>query len=104
MRGVTAKIRPILAGQLTLAIAAMLLVAFAPPAQGRMLLVPLDGVPLSETSIRGLQATPLAAGPLPGSRVVEGERWRLSGLWSDGVMVLAAPAAICASSASGGNV
>jgi hypothetical protein len=104
MRGVIAKISPIVAGQLTLAISAMLLVAFAPPAQGRMLLVPLDGQPVSVATLRELSATPLANGPLPGSAVIEGERRLLSGLWSSGIMVLAAPAAICASDGSGGNL
>jgi hypothetical protein len=90
--------------QVAIAILALLLVAFAPPAYGRMLLVPLDGAPLKGAAIRGLQATPLTAGPLPGSLIVEGDRRLLSGLWSEGVLVLAAPTVICASQTSGGNV
>ena len=93
-----------IAVQMALAILALLLLAFAPPAQGRMLLVSLDGEPVAKATIRDLQATPLVAGPLPGSQVVEGERRRLSGLWSTGVMVLAAPAAICASLGSGESI
>jgi len=96
------KVGPI-AAQMALAILALVLIAFAPPAYGRMLLVPLDGQPVSSMAIRDLRATPLVAGPLPGSWVVEGDRRLLSGLWSKGVMVLAAPAAVCASPASGGN-
>jgi len=92
-----------IAAQMALAILALVLIAFAPPPYGRMLLVPLDGQPVSSTAIHDLRATPLVAGPLPGSWVVEGDRRLLSGLWSKGVMVLAAPAAVCASPASGGN-
>jgi hypothetical protein len=83
--------------QLVLAIMALLVVAFAPPAQGRMLLVPLDGKPISRAAIAGLMATPLRPGPLPGSWVVDGNRRHLSGLWARRVLVLAAPAALCSS-------
>lgn len=83
--------------QLALAMLALLAIAFMPPAQGRMLLVPLDGQPVSGAALEALQATPLAAGPLPGSQVVDGERGRLSALWAKRVVVLAAPAALCAS-------
>jgi hypothetical protein len=83
--------------QLALAMLALLAVAFTPPAQGRMLLVPLDGQPVSQATIIGLRATPLVPGPLPGSFVVEGDRQMLSGLWARRVLVLAAPAALCSS-------
>lgn len=99
MQLVSTKLGPVYA-QVAIAILVLLLVAFAPPVHGRMLLVPIDGVPVDGSAIRRLQATPLMAGPLPGSRVVEGERRLLSGLWSDGILVLAAPAAICGGSAS----
>jgi len=98
MRGVIAKFSPIVAGQLTLAMAALLLVAFAPPAQGRMLLVPLNGEPISEAMVRDFHATPLKPGPLQGSWLVDGERASLAGLLSSKrIVVLAAPAALCAS-------
>jgi hypothetical protein len=83
--------------QLALAMLALLAVAFTPPAQGRMLLVPLDGQPVNRAAVVGLRATPLAAGPLPGSLVVDGDRELLSALWARRVLVLAAPAALCAS-------
>ena len=83
--------------QLALAMLALLVVAFTPPVQGRMLLVPLDGRPVSEATLRDVQATPLTRGPLPGSWVVEGNRRLLSGLWARRVLVLAAPAALCSS-------
>jgi hypothetical protein len=83
--------------QLALATLALLAVAFTPPAQGRMLLVPLDGRPVSRATIGELKATPLKPGPLPGSWVVDGDRALLSGLWAQRVLVLAAPAAMCVS-------
>ena len=83
--------------QLALAMLALLAVAFTPPPRGRMLLVPLDGRPVSRAAIEALAATPLRAGPMPGSWVVDGDRARLSGLWAERVLVLAAPAALCAS-------
>jgi hypothetical protein len=55
------------------------LLAFAPPAEGTMLLVPL--VPASAASIEnvglGAGATLGTTGPLPASRFVTGERARL---------------------------
>ena len=87
----------LIVAQLALAMLVLLVVAFTPPAQGRMLLVPLDGQPVSRSAVVGLQATPLAAGPLPGSLLVDGNRELLSALWARRVLVLAAPAALCAS-------
>lgn len=98
MRGVLAKISPIVAGQLTLAMVAMLMMAFTPPAQGRMLLLPINGEAISEATIQDHRATPLRPGPVYGSWVVDGERSALAGLLaSKGILVLAAPAALCAS-------
>jgi hypothetical protein len=67
-----------------------------------MLLVPLNGEPVSMATVSSLRATPLLAGPLPGSLVVEGDREPLSALWSQGVLVLAAPDAICGGQVSEG--
>lgn len=83
--------------QLALAMLALLVVTFTPPGQGRMLLVPLDGRPVERAAIMALKATPLKPGPMPGSWVVDGDRQRLSGLWGQRVLVLAAPAALCSS-------
>lgn len=83
--------------QLALAVLALLAVAFTPPPHGRMLLVPLDGQPVSRATLMELRATPLLEGPLPGSWVVDGDRQLLSSLWSQHVLVLAAPAALCSS-------
>ena len=93
-------VNPIVSGQLALAASAMVLIAFAPPEQGRMLLVPMDGDVMSEAMIRNLNATPLGAGPLQGSWIVDGDRRSLAPLLSKGVLVLAAPAAACVTSAS----
>ena len=87
----------LIGAQLALAVLAMLTVTLAPPEQGRMLLVPLDGKPVSKATIAGLMATPLKPGPLPGSWVVDGNRRLLSALWAQHVLVLAAPAALCSS-------
>lgn len=81
--------------QLALATLALLVAAFTPPAQGRILLVPVGGQSVSRGSIAEVKATVLARGPLPGSWVVEGERRRLAPLWTKKVLVLAAPQAIC---------
>ena len=87
--------------QATLGVLALLLVAFAPPEQGRMLIVPIDGHAIAGSAIRQLHATALAEGPLPGSWIVDGDRRFLTGLWSDGILVLAAPEAICIGAGSG---
>lgn len=100
MRGVLAKISPIVATQLMLAMSALLLVAFTPPSHGRMLLVTLGGQPVTRALVQSHRATPLKPGPLPGSWVVDGDYQSLSGLFSKGILVLAAPSAICGSSVS----
>ena len=95
MRAMFAKTGPMLIGQLTLGASALLLAAFAPPAQGRMLLVPLDGEPIARTTIESAHALALKPGPVRGSWVVDGQRTALAGLMSEGIIVLAAPDAIC---------
>jgi len=102
MQLVSTKLGPVYA-QMAIATLALLLIAFTPPAHGRMLLIPLNGAPVSGSLNGKPEVTPLAAGPTPGSLVVEGNRDLLSGLWSDGILVLAAPAALCASPVSGGD-
>ncbi|HEU0309599.1 MAG TPA: hypothetical protein VFR36_00065 [Sphingomicrobium sp.] len=87
----------LVATQLAMAAAAMLVIAFAPPEKGRMLIVPLDGARIAASEIRRLNAIPLIEGPLAGSWVVDGERRWLTGLWSRGIVVLAAPAPTCTS-------
>lgn len=77
---------------------AFLLLAAIPPADGRMLILPV-----SPGSAAGLPALAVAGGarlmgrgPLAGSLVVWGERSRLSGpLLDRGALLLAAPPAAC---------
>ncbi len=89
------------AGQLALAITALLLVAFTPPAHGRMLLIPLNGERISDATVQSRHATFLRPGPVRGSLVVEGQRTALAGLFaSQGIIILAAPEAICGGAAS----
>lgn len=99
------KLEPGVAGpalaQLALGVMTLMAVALAPPPQGRMLIAPLDGQQIAGSALHRLHATPLAAGPLRGSWIVDGERRHLAGLWSKGIVVLAAPEAMCGGPASG---
>lgn len=93
---------PVIIGQAAIAAAALLALAFAPPAHGRMLIVPLDGEPVDLQLIRRAQAAPLFQGPLPGSWVVEGRRAILARSFnSQRTILLAAPQAICADRTTG---
>jgi hypothetical protein len=104
MGRVLAKFSPIVAAQLTLAMTALLLVAFAPPAQGRMLLVSIHGEPIPPAMVESHHATPLKPGPIEGSWIVEGQRSALAGLFSsEGIIVLAAPEALCGGPAANGE-
>ena len=84
--------------QISIAVAGLLLIAFAPSAQGRMMLIPLGA-----DSAHGLAAAALsrgallvARGPLPGSLIVDGKRAALAGpLLRRGILLAAAPAAGC---------
>ena len=100
MRASFAKISPLMFGQLALGLTALMLVAFAPPAQGRMLLVPLDGEPIAMPTIEAAHALALRPGPIEGSWVVDGQRAALASLLSEGIIVLAAPDAICGGATS----
>lgn len=95
--------RPIGLIGLQIAIAAIALgwLLLAPPARGQMLLVPLThaaGERLPGLAIRG-DTRLIAAGPLPGSLVVEGRRADLSPLLRHATLVLAAPPGGCRSGA-----
>ena len=72
--------------------------AFAPPASGRMLLVPLDSASAKHLVPLALARGGLlmGAGPLPYSYVVYGDRSRLFGSMArNGIVTLAAPPAAC---------
>ena len=94
---------PLLA-QLGIALAALIGMAFAPPAQGRVLLVPLTAYATAHMPIAALghRALLLGSGPFPGSLVVmagqENLTWPMLRLW---VLPIAAAAAGCGPSTQG---
>jgi hypothetical protein len=58
--------------------------------------VPLSGRPVPPALLNNLTLRPLARGPLPGSVVVEGQGREIAGLLlRQGIVMLAAPSAIC---------
>ena len=98
MRWKFGKTGPGIIAQAALAMATLLVLAFAPPAHGRMLVASIDGQPIADAMLIRARAVPLASGPLPGSRIVEGDRrllFRL--LLSHGIITVAAPAPACIS-------
>ena len=98
MRWKFGKSGPGIIAQAALAMATLLVLAFAPPAHGRMLVAPIDGQPIADAMLFRARAVPLASGPLPGSRIVDGERGRLFRLLlSNGIITVAAPAPACVS-------
>ncbi|MES2497337.1 MAG: hypothetical protein V4618_14585 [Pseudomonadota bacterium] len=88
--------------QIGVAVAAMVGFAFAPPARGRMLLVPLSpaaAARLPSAAVSG-GAKLLGSGPIGGSLVVVAERQRLGAMSVvDGVIILSAPPLLCGGSA-----
>jgi hypothetical protein len=90
-------------GQVAAVLAGFFALAWFPPRQGPLLLVPLgqEGrAALVPTAIAG-GATLLARGPLPYSLIVEGDRHRLSTAFAHIPMVmLAAPSRWCAGGAA----
>lgn len=83
--------------QLAATLGLLAALALMPPAQGRMLLVPVW--PGSDTRLASLAidrgARLIATGPVAGSLVVDGERARLAPLLARGVLPLAAVALDC---------
>lgn len=80
------------------AIAGMSLLAltFSPGEVGRTLLIPINGRSIDPEMLKQLTLRPLQPGPLPGSVVVEGRGRSLVGTFlGRGILMLAAPAAIC---------
>ena len=74
----------------------------APPTQGQMLLVPLTQAAserLPALAVHG-DTRLIAAGPLPGSLVVEGRRADLASLFRHATLVLAVPPGGCRSGAT----
>lgn len=84
--------------QVGLLMSGLLAFAFAPPARGAMLLVPLSGA--ARAVLPGLAvahgALLVGQGPLEGSLVVRGDRAALGGvLLREGILALAAPDVLC---------
>jgi len=84
--------------QIGAVVAAMVGLAFAPPARGRMLLIPLS--PRAATALPAAVvdggAKLLGTGPVPGSLVVMADRARLGAVsLADGVIILSAPPSLC---------
>jgi hypothetical protein len=94
--------RHILLLQLGAVLTALTLVAFAPPVEGRMILVPVIPGAAQGMIARATRHDALLVdyGPLPGSFVIEGNRAALwSAMLSHGVVILAAPPAGCGANA-----
>ncbi len=91
--------------QAALALVALPLIAFAPPAHGRTLLVPVDGQPIDATPLNELLLQPVGVGPLPGSVVVDGVGRGLAGtLFQRGIIMVAAPAGLCSDGTRRGSM
>jgi hypothetical protein len=98
-KGGISRVAPLVV-QLAFALTGMIGVIFAPPASGRMLLVPLTASAQARlpVAVLGHDALLLGTGPLPGSLVVIEDRHDL--LWAMlrlGVLPLAASPAGCGS-------
>jgi hypothetical protein len=89
--------RCLVALQLALAAALPAALAFAPPAEGRMILVPLWPQAADRLVARSAAAGArlVGHGPLPRSLVVSGRRAALAPAMAAGVLILAAPPAGC---------
>ncbi|NYT42932.1 hypothetical protein HZY97_19315 [Sphingomonas sp. R-74633] len=90
--------RHALSAQLALVLLALLCAAFWPPAQGRMLLVPVSSGAATHMLARAVDggAQLLGTGPIPGSFVITGSHLAVaSALTGEAVLILAAPPALC---------
>jgi hypothetical protein len=99
--------RLFLAAQVTAGIAALAVMSLYPPAEGRILLVPVLDHDVNVTARLALSsgAALLGEGPLPGSLVVVGSRARMARVihpWQ--MLMLAAPPAGCGTPSRQANV
>jgi hypothetical protein len=93
-----------LVAQLLLAAVVLCVLAFAPPERGQMMLVPLDGNPISPSLLKTLPLVTERPGPTPGSLLVFGSSEKqFVPLLERGVLILSAPRAMCGAP-SGGEV
>ena len=96
--------RTLLVMHTALMVGTLAVMGFAPPASGRMIVIPLfeaaPGDAFTMVSARG--ALPIGGGPVAGSLVVEGERGALLlPLLSRGYLLLAGTGAGCGTSPNG---
>jgi hypothetical protein len=86
------------AGQVGLVSIGLSFMAFAAPARGEMLLVPLSAGARDHMAAAVIAEGALLVGngPIAGTMVVRGERGRIAApMWRRGVLVVAAPALTC---------
>lgn len=89
--------------QLALVALALLVAAFWPPGQGRMLLMPMLPGAANHMLARAIDggAQLLGEGPIPGSFVITGSHIAIaSALAGEAVLILAAPPALCGGAAA----
>lgn len=84
--------------QITGVLVVLAVLAFSPPAAGKMILIPLTGAAAAQIVPRALSggAALIGAGPLHGSLVVSGDRRRLAAAFaSSAILIFAAPPVGC---------
>jgi hypothetical protein len=87
-----------------LAAVSLLALAFSPAEVGRTLLVPIDGKPVDQAVLNRFNLRRVANGPITGSIVVEGMGRPLAAtLLDNGIVMMAAPAALCGGESSPGD-
>ena len=93
--------RSLVAAQFGLAVLALAGLVFAPPARGRLLLIPLgSGVPVAAIAVES-GARLIGPGPLRGSLIVIGQRVRLVRAAGWRLMMTSAPELLCGRSENG---
>jgi hypothetical protein len=93
--------RLLVSGQILGILLALSALAFYPPAAGKMLLIPLTDTAAARIAPLALAggAALIASGPVHGSLIVSGERGRISSAFANtGILILAAPPAVCGGS------
>lgn len=85
------------AGQCAAVLCGLALLAFRPPAEGRMLLMPLGTAGASDMVAHAIDggAMLVGRGPLPGSVIVSGSLARISARVTGAVLILSAPPGGC---------
>lgn len=85
-----------IAVQLLLTGSVLLVAAFAPPPHGRLLLLPISGAQVDARFLAEVGLAHVRVGPVRGSVIADGPGTALAPLLlQQGVLMVAAPAAIC---------